>query len=196
MSVITHQEIKCFCDICVWIYRVWETRRIMFDDNVYIDELCDSYLARHVELLSTVTIEYLLQQIVMLHDPATQGPNENLTLERVVEFGPWNGATRAQLRRLKNDLDGLAVHLKPARNKLLAHIDLPTAMSGVVLGAFPEGDDARYFDNLQQFVNVAHENTLGGPHPLHVSMDCNDAHVFVEALLQYCRGRRNPSQQG
>jgi hypothetical protein len=73
--------------------------------------------------------------------------------------------------------------VKPVRSKVLAHNDRDTALADVSLGAFPSGKDEMYFDDLQRFVNLVHEKSIGGPYPFHEFAKA-DARLVIDDLLR------------
>jgi hypothetical protein len=180
---LDRDAIKTFTDICVWTYQVWRTRKIVFDSDEHIESFKESMFAGYLRMLSIITHEYALQQVAMLHDPAVQGGKRNLTVDHVVRFGGWEPRTLEKLVLLQRDLDGFAELIRDARNKLLAHIDLQVALDDTVLGAFPDNADEQYFERLQQFVDLIN----GGPYPLEIAMECNDAEMFAASIVQHTR---------
>jgi hypothetical protein len=54
-------------------------------------------------------------------------------------------------------------------------------VSGATLGSFKQGDDEQYFVALQEFVNIVHEEVLGGPWPFNELVK-NDVTAFLAIL--------------
>jgi hypothetical protein len=52
-------------------------------------------------------------------------------------------------------------YIKPARDRILAHYDKTTVVSGESLGAFPEGKDEELLEALEQMCNLFHEASFG-----------------------------------
>ncbi len=178
-----------FCNHCSWVYRVWSTFRIVFDDNPNVAEFDECHFASHLQMIADVNRDYLALQICALHDPALQLGRENFNVTRIAEDARWDETTRAQLGHLKEKMEGFAEHLRPARNRIVAHLDLRTFSANGVLGAFPADADKTYFDNLQRFVDLVHGAAIGGGWPLYDAMDCNDAEGFANAIVQHVRDR-------
>lgn len=151
-----------FCGLCNWVYEAWLTHRFLFHENETPDENIGKARAFTVRL-STITQEYTLQQIAKLHDPATQGKSNNLTIDFIVRFWEW-GEQQDTIDKIAERLSHLWTHLKLARNKVLAHADLETVIADTPLGAFPEGMDDNYFDALQELVNEVHKKWVGSPY--------------------------------
>ncbi len=153
-----------FCKVCCWAYQAWVTYIYLFDKN---DKQADT-IEKAIEFfnrLSPIIQEYFLQQIAKLHDPAVQNNNLNVSVDFVVRFGKW-GDKEAEIKAIEKRLVEFWGHVKPARNKLLAHNDLEALLADEALGAFPDGEDALYFDALQELANEVHDRWGdGGPYP-------------------------------
>ncbi len=153
-----------FCRVCGWAYEAWVTHKCLIDQN---DKQADT-LEKAIEFfnrLSPITQEYCLQQIAKLHDPAKQYDNLNVSIDFVVRYGEWEDK-KAEIKAIEARLLKLWKHLKPARNKLLAHNDLKALLANEALGRFPEGEDDLYFAALQELVNEVHDRWGdGGPYP-------------------------------
>ena len=130
--------------------------------------------------------EYSLQQIAKLHDSRGKKPNQNISIDFVVSFGEW-GAKEAEIKAIEKRLLELWGHLKPARNKLLAHNDLKAILADEELGGFPEGKDDLYFAALQELVDKVHDRWgNGGPYPFNelAKADVNEfLHVLEKSQL-------------
>jgi hypothetical protein len=183
MTALSSEVVRRFCEYCGWTYRVWKARKIVFDDNSRVEELSKSRIPYYLEMLSMITQEYSLHQIAMLHDPAVQHGQINLTIEYVVKFGGWDSDVLNRLNGLKEDLDRFAGVIRSARNKILSHRDLETILAGKPLGKFEAGADDTYFQKLQEFVDLVHDKTIGGPYPLAEATVLNDAGALVHLLL-------------
>jgi hypothetical protein len=73
--------------------------------------------------------------------------------------------------------------IEPARSKRIAHVDLPAQIeqSGN-LGAFPEGAEIQFLQDLQDFINIAYGHFHNGDHhPIAATMS-TDTHQLVRAL--------------
>ena len=96
----------------------------------------------------------------------------------MLTYGGWSDSARGTLESLKKELEVLASPLRGVRNKILSHHDLATILAGARLGKFAVGDDERYFRALQEFVNVVHNEVIGGRRPF-----CNLVENDVAAFL-------------
>lgn len=170
-----------FCKLCNWVYECWATHRSIFDDNPEIESMMKAKCGDLLGRLSIITQEYSLHQMAKLHDPALQQASVNLTVEYVLIYGGWNDATTSRLQALSQRLHKLERAIRPARHKLLAHNDLTTILDERPSGAFQKDADIEYFDALQEFVNIVHDNMVGGPYPFN-TIATNDAVILTSVL--------------
>lgn len=187
--------IEKFCELCDQTYKVWITKRTICDDNLKLDVLNDLKCANFLNYINDILQEYMLLQIIKLHDPEKQFNHENLTLEYIVNhIDEWKTAGDslakesfkkiAELKELKQDLDDLFIdQIKPARMKILCHNDLETTLNNLNLGEFEENIDQTYFIKLQNFVNILHELFIGGKFPF-FSIAQNEAEAFLSCLMK------------
>jgi len=189
MSTLTRTETIAFCQLCSWAYGVWSIHRAFQDDKRVESQFARRH-AHFLNRLSAITQEYCLQQLVKLHDRATQSGRANLTISYVVERGDWDTTTLAELERLRDSLEELVDHVRVARNRILAHNDRDTILAGEPLGSFPEGKDDAYFEALQRFVNVVHDGVIGGPYPFD-DLAAVDAEAFIDAFVGQAKQSRS-----
>lgn len=181
VPTLTEAETVAFCKLCSWAYEVWATHRA-FQDDERVGSQPGRKHAYFLNRLSAITQEYCLQQLVKLHDRPAQHGRDNLTISYVIERGDWDTTTLAELQRLRHSLDELVEHIRPARNRILAHNDRDTIIGGESLGGFRVGQDDAYFVTLQRFVDLVHDRVVGGPYPFD-DFAAVDADAFIEAVL-------------
>ncbi len=180
VAVMNRDIALLFCKVCSWTYEAWVTRKYLFDQNDKEADTLEKAIA-FFNRLSPITQEYSLQQIAKLHDPAVQMNDRNVSVDFVVRFGEW-GDKEAEIKAIEKRLLEFWGHVKPARNKLLAHNDLEALLADEALGAFPEGEDALYFDALQELANEVHDRWGdGGPYPFD-DLAINDVCEFIHVL--------------
>ncbi len=186
MSALTPTIIEKFYELCNWAYEAWIMHRALFDDNPNADNLMRCDCGEAMARLNKITGEYVLHQIIKLHDSAMQSSSINLTVDYIVDYGGWDQQTLAILQNSRNKLRLFAENLKLARNKLLSHNDLQAILSNNPLGEFERDADCAYFDNLQEFVNIVHEKTIGGPRCFNDLVKA-DTHAFLSYLQKSLR---------
>lgn len=165
MSALSRPIVEEFCKLCDWSFQVWLNYRELFDDNSRALELQKSIGAEALARLRTICHEYTLHQIAKLHDSAVVSGQITLGIEYIVKYGGWDQQVLVKLTALANQLNGFARGLRSVRNKVLSHNDLAAILSGLVLGEFAKDEDIKYFEVLQEFVNVVHSEVIGGPAP-------------------------------
>lgn len=180
MSNIVSKDIAIeFCKLSDWAYECWITHRNLFDDNRDHENTIgkSKYFTQR---LSIITQEYCLLQISKLHDPAIMRNSLNLTIEYIVRFGCW-GQDEKKVSSLQNQLSGLWSNIKVARNKSLAHNDLETIMNNAAHGQFTKDLDVKYFEALQELVNMVHEKWHSEPYPFN-DLAQADVEEFLNVL--------------
>jgi len=186
MAAIEDTIVNEFCEICNWTYEVWVTHRTI-EDYPQLDEVkagpCGDTLSRFYSM----STEYTFLQIAKLHDPAKQGNCVNLTLDYMIRFGGWQSEVKQKLESLLDKMNKFVRYEKPdniiaARNKLISHNDRDTILRNETMGSFEPGQDKIYFKQLQQFVKIVHENTIGGPFLYFDDSAANDADIFLERI--------------
>lgn len=165
MSALSNIVVEEFCDLCDWAFQVWQNHRALFDDNPRAAELQSSSGARALKRLNTISHEYSLLQIAKLHDRAITHGKLTLGIDYIVTYGGWSEPILIKLTMLANKLNQFEKGLHEARNRALSHNDLAAILSGTVLGAFTKDEDIKYFETLQLFVNLVHDEVIGGPRP-------------------------------
>ena len=181
MPALSPSVVIEFCKLCGWAYEAWLNHRTLFDDNVRASELQKSLAGETLARLSVISQEYSLLQIAKLHDRAVVGGKTTLSLEYVITYGAWNLAIRKQLNTLETQLNAFASQLRDARNKVLSHNDLSSIVAGATLGSFIKGEDDAYFRTLQEFVNIIHDEVIGGLWPFD-DLVKNDVAAFLTVL--------------
>lgn len=148
---------------CNWAHEVWTLRRALIDGNRRKRTLERGPYFDFITTAGNALQESVLLQIAKLHDRAVIAGRVSLTLEYVVEYGGWDGATLRKLGKLKRRLDVFEGKIRPARNRLISHNDLAAVLSEQPLGSFETGADQRYFKTLFSFVSAAYQSATGGP---------------------------------
>ena len=181
MEDINDEVAKKFCELCDWTYEVWVTHKVLFDSNSNPENNIGRSPA-FTQRLAIITQEYALQQIAKLHDPWYQLGSVNLTIDYIVENGRW-GKDKTRIDEVASKLNDLYEAIKLVRNKILSHNDRDVLLQDSALGSFSEGDDDRYFKDLQCLVNEIHGRWIGGPFPFN-DLAKADAFEFLELLCR------------
>ena len=178
---LTEREVEAFCGHCDWCFGSWLFAKSLFEDNPDNEVLKGPVHEHFFHRLWWIAHEYWIGEVAKLDDPAKQRGNYNLSLDYIIQNGDWTEDVQSRLEGLKVALSSFARHLIPARNKITSHIDRNTALDQSTLGAFPKGEDSKYFESLQEFVNIVHQNYLDGTYPFD-DLVRNDVEFFKEAF--------------
>jgi hypothetical protein len=164
MHALSASVVVAFCALCDKAHEYWLNHLELFDNNPRNAELCDSSAGEEWKRLSVISQEYGLLQIVKLHDDAVMNGNITLGIDYVLTYGGWSDSVRPRLEALARELHVFGSPLRRGvRNKILSHNDLATIVAGATLGEFADGADEKYFKALQEFVNIVHDQVVGGP---------------------------------
>jgi hypothetical protein len=174
--------VREFCNLCNRAHELWINHLELFDNNPRNDELMNSIARPEWVRLSIISQEYSLLQVVKLHDPAVMNGNITLGIDYVLTYGGWSDSVRRRLKKLATELSRFADPLRRGvRNKILSHYDLATILADAPLGGFADGAGEKYFKDLQEFVNIVHDQVVGGPYPF-CNLARNDIAYFLRTI--------------
>ncbi len=155
------QAVKIFCNCFAQLKAQHYTFTVLFSDK-RIQDLMDVTAREFFVELNKIMHEHLLLEFVKLSDPAiSRKKSENLTIHNLYETINWSNCTKRKLENLILRIESFRKYLKPARNKILAHPNKGTIMSGTRLGEFPEGEDIHFVSNIEEICNVMHTECFG-----------------------------------
>jgi AbiU2 len=177
-----------FCHQCNWAFACWITHRRIFDDNTDKDIL-NRNAPNFNEHLWRISQTYSYLQICKLHDPARSAgaKSPNLTIRYIIDNLDWGG-DKDSVQHSAAKLEELYQHIKPTRNKVIAHNDLDALLQGEPVGEFPEGLDKEYFHCLQEFAIRVHKKCDSGHYYF---KDMNHA---MDGAYEYLEVLRNSEQ--
>jgi hypothetical protein len=181
MHALSASVVKEFCALCNRAHELWLNHLELFDNNPRLNELMKSMASCELKRLSVISQEYSLLQIIKLHDKAVMNGNINLGIDYVLTHGGWSDSIRDRLEAIRKELDSLASELHGVRNKILSHYDLRTILAGAPLGMFADGSAEKYFEALQEFVNIVHDQVVGGPYPF-CNLVISDIAYFLRTI--------------
>lgn len=156
--------VEKFCGHVHWLVSVRHTYKILFEDEqLSCQALMEKTALSFFVDINRILQEYLLLESTKITDPATTRDDTNFTVNYLVEKIVWpdDKTILEGLKSLQDKTKDFRDHIILARNKLLAHLDTEAFLSGKALGGFPEGEDEKFFDALQEICNIAHEACFG-----------------------------------
>ncbi len=177
--------IEEFCIICESAWTDYDFFQSLFKTDRWTSDLCNSIAPLLFENLNRILHENLYIQFCRITDNAGTGKKSNLTTNYIVEQIRWPDEVGEKLREVNGRLKAFRQHIERARSKRIAHVDLFAQLERWDdLGAFPNGAEIRFLEDLQTFVNIAHGYFHGGSsHPIRVAM-ATDTHQLVRALVK------------
>lgn len=154
--------VKRFCGHVHWLVRLRHTYKVLFEDEqpscqTLMEKTASSFFAE----LKRILQEYLLLECAKITDPATSNKDANFTVEYLISSIKWTDDKDKELTSLLAITEDFRNHIKPARHKLLAHLDVQAVLSDKPLGEFPEGKDRTFFETLEKICNITHEACFG-----------------------------------
>jgi hypothetical protein len=158
----TRVLVKRFCDFVFRLKQVYHIGHELFHDDGARSLMERTAHAFFLDL-NKILVNYFLLEVAKLTDPATSlgGRIENFTVANLIETVEWPPDCLQEIEKLNETVLSFRRYIDPARNKLLAHYDKTTVVSGDTLGTFPEGEDRRLLEVLEQMCNVLHKAAFG-----------------------------------
>ena len=181
MHALSASVVNEFCNLCNRAHELWLNHLELFDNSPRNTELMKSIASCELKRLSVISQEYSLLQVIKLHDKAVMNGNITLGIDYVLKYGGWSDSVLSRLEALEKELNDFADKLRGVRNKILSHYDLATILAGAPLGGFAMGEDVKYFKDLQEFVNIVHDQVVGGPYPFSTNV-INDIAYFLRTI--------------
>ena len=176
--------VEAFCEECVWARSIRTHFATLFEFNEPRRELLSEVANIFFHDLNRIFIDYILLQQCKLTDPASSGKDkDNLTTNYILEL-EWSDQTRQILSARNAELMEFRGKIVDARRKLIAHLDLSARLQPLGLGEFSEMEEARFWSALQEFVNVAHSEAIGGPYEIEAAMQDGDVESLIHCLKE------------
>lgn len=152
--------IKKFCGQFFWLRNVRHIYKELFE-NDHMSVLMKRTATSFFNDLNTIIQHYLLLEFVKITDPAKNLKQENFTVENLIASIDWPDEIRQKLISLNHKTKCFRKHILAARHKLLAHMDKATILAERTLGGFPEGEDEKFLEALQEICDITHEACFG-----------------------------------
>ncbi len=108
--------------------------------------------------LNYIVLEYSLIQFCALTDAPKSGrKDENLTLKYLVQTFNWPKEQKNKLEDLSDKIGEFRKKIVKARSKIIAHHDRKIFLNNKVLGAFHEGEEVAFLENLEAACKIMYE---------------------------------------
>lgn len=178
------EVVKLFCDECVWVRSIRTHFAELFESGPTRHQLLAESARQFFLDINVVLVEYILLQQCKITDPPYADKDNrvpNVTADYLLTFD-WTDTTRASLVAANHRLQQFRCKVKKARNKLVAHADLRARLQNLPMGEFSQSEETDFWAALEEFVNAAHSEALGGPFSIYASMPDGDSLSLLHQL--------------
>jgi hypothetical protein len=182
--VATETIVGAFGHQCLFVWTLYQHYHGLFERGEQRVALLRQVAPSLFEDLNIVLVESIVLHVCRLTDPARSGGHVNLTTNALLEEYEWPSSLRARLEDLNSSMNKFRKDLVDARRKIIAHIDRDVLLSGTALGGFSPGAERRFFEDLQEFLDLAHGHCAGAPFPLLEAAIPGNADDLVRALAE------------
>lgn len=179
----TRELVRRFCDFIFRLKGIHYTCCELFEDNEA--RFLMEQTARLFFLdINKILVDYFLLEIAKLTDPARcrGGRSENFTVANLIESVEWPPDCLCEIKELNETILSFRKYIKGARDKILAHYDRTTVISGIALGGFPEGAEQKLLEALERMCDVLHKAAFGEIFGSMVPSHPGDVHDLKEVL--------------
>ncbi len=176
------EVVEAFCDECVWVRSIRTHFADLFETNTDRTALLSDVANIFFHDINLILIEYILLQQCKLTDPASSGKDKNNLTTNFIWSMDWSEETGKILRSKNTELMKFQKLIIDARHKLVSHLDLKSRLQSIGLGNFSKEDEANFWRALQEFINAAHAEMIGGPYDINAAMQEGDVASLIHAL--------------
>lgn len=157
------QEIvKSFSEHVVWLLSASRIFTELYEDKD-IELVLRSTGESFFTDLNRILQNYVLLQCAKLSDRKSTNDKDNLTVDFITDRIDWSDNTVKKLKKLRDAILGFRSKIIDARNEILSHSGLKTALSNKVLGAFVAGEDKVFMENLVKICDIAYREVFASP---------------------------------
>ncbi len=155
------KTVERFCGFVVYLKSLHRIGHELQSDAT-VQDLMNETAPMFFTDINDILVRYFILASANITDrPRTFGKYENFTIANLLETIDWPESVTADLDRLYTTTQAFHANIEDARNKLLAHFDKDTFVSGKALGDFPEGDDVKFIAALEELCNIFHKASFG-----------------------------------
>ncbi|HEY5080785.1 MAG TPA: hypothetical protein VII91_02475 [Bauldia sp.] len=185
---VTQNDVSTFADYCVYVRSVFMHGRILFEESSEKErDALHGVAPIFFGDLNTILIEYVILQICKITDPAKDNRGkENHTTEFFAKNSDFSSepAKAQRLEQLHAAMQVFRNKVKPARDKLISHLDRNAILAGSILGVASETEWSKFWQDIQDFVSMLHEKYLGTALYINGVGNISDAHLLLKAVRQ------------
>ena len=172
-DAVLPKDIESFIEHCFTMLSTYRHFQILWGTESH-HELLHRIAPIFFGDLNLMMKKHIILQVCQITDPEKTWDKNNLTIEFLVNCS--DGALRKNLEPIAQRIHNFTKKIKPARNKIIAHLDRDTILNGKSLGAASQDDWDKFWDDLEKFMSLLKENMIIG---------ClSDAGSLIECLKQ------------
>jgi hypothetical protein len=196
------REIKVFTEHCIFMRSVFLHEKTIYKDleREEFERIITSRMPSFFGDLGSVLHQFLIVEACKITDPAkgpaTKGSSErpdNHTIEFLLAHYDLSPAAEKRLTPLRDSINRFRKKVKVYRNKLGSHSDREAVLSGKPLTDIDPADWDRFWTDLDELVNILHEEILGEPlHINDISAGMTDAGILLNALYHFAEATAPP----
>ena len=182
------QDIEIFANYCVFMRSIYLHTRELFETSSAGDKaLMDATAGTFFGDLNRVLNEYVILQVCKITDPARDiRNNDNHTIAFLLKhYDPLFSSDPPMSKRLEDLHDSMRAFgekLRPARNKLISHLDRDAILADHPLGAATDQEWRQFWLDLHNFIYIVHRKITGSSFHLNGVAGLSDAGDLLKAL--------------
>jgi hypothetical protein len=168
---VTKDDVSTFADYCVYVRSVYMHGHTLFEAADQADkDMLEGTAPVFFGDLNKVLIEYVILQVCKITDPAKdiRGSENHTTgfFAATADFLSEPDKGR-RLSDLHATMQKLREKLKPARDKVISHLDRNAVLTKTNMGAATNDEWAQFWHALDEFVAILYEKYVSSP-PMHL----------------------------
>jgi len=179
------EVIKRFWEECIWAKSTRNHFLELYECGDKRKELLSEVANTFFSDLNILLQEYIILQICKLTDPAHTGKKisgkNNLTTNYIISLD-WPSEVEKSLTHENNKIMLFRSKVNDARRKAIAHADLKIYTNEINLGSFEQADEIIFWESLERFINLAHQEVFGESCEIDLPMPDGNVHSLIHHL--------------
>ncbi|MEX0643361.1 MAG: hypothetical protein WD468_11700 [Pirellulales bacterium] len=182
-----HANLIGFGDHCQWAWQCYRLAKRYASTDVHGWHDIDP-------VLLTIIKEYSFLQIAKLHDPLRTSGHTNQSIQHFVKkYDDQSGSLAAKYHAFEEKHSDFIDAARRARRKVIAHNDLAASSTAERHGAYQDGLDEVYFDELPSLLTAIYKQAGMALFPgWHTPFE-QDVAAFIRILLDRKATRHVPT---
>jgi AbiU2 len=145
---------KRFREECIWLQSCYNTYKALYvGPHAVRGDLLWATAPIFFYDLSVILVDYIYLLIGRVTDPATTRGQANLTVAAIDTMLAEAGLITDAIKNCSTGMHRYRELIKPARDKLIAHLDRDTVLAAKTLGEHSPEEARGFFDNLHRYID-------------------------------------------